>query len=104
MTKGEKIERIKNTARRVLPEGGEAWLFGSQARGNAHRDSDWDILILLDKEMISNEDHDNIAYPFREVGWDFDACINPLIFTKKEWSRNWFSPFFKNVMNERIRL
>ena len=28
-------------------------LFGSRARGNAKPDSDWDILILVDKERIN---------------------------------------------------
>mgnify|MGYP002673241882 CR=1 FL=1 len=33
-----------------LPASGKAILFGSQARGTAREDSDWDILIILDKE------------------------------------------------------
>ena len=104
MDQKEKLHRMSETARRVLPEGGTAWLFGSQARGTANRDSDWDILILLDKEKVMPEDHDTVGFPFREAGWDFNAVVNPIIYTKQDWERSWFSPFYKNVMQERIRL
>jgi len=36
-------------------------LFGSQVRGDAREDSDWDILILLNKEKLDNSDHDNYS-------------------------------------------
>lgn len=104
MEQKEILQRMSETARRVLPEGATAWLFGSQARGTANSDPDWDILILLDKEKVMPEDHDAVGFPFREAGWDFDALVNPIIYTEKDWERNWFSPFYKNVMQERIRL
>lgn len=43
------LNRIKETLRKVVPAGGHAFLYGSQARDEARPDSDWDILILLDK-------------------------------------------------------
>lgn len=30
-----------------------AFLFGSRARGTARKDSDWDLLILIDKPNLS---------------------------------------------------
>ena len=36
-----------------------------QARGDAQEGSDWDILIILDKKKEEQNDHDNIAFPFR---------------------------------------
>ena len=46
------LNRIKETLRKVVPTGGHAFLYGSQARNEARPDSDWDILILLDKPKI----------------------------------------------------
>ena len=69
MQKNEIIHSIRETARQVMPSGSRVILFGSQARGDAHHESDWDILILLDKSRIYNEDFDRVAYPLVELGW-----------------------------------
>ena len=97
-------ERIGKTVRMVSPSGTETFLFGSRARGDARRDSDWDVLILLDKNKITSADHDNISYPVRELGWEVDAEINPIMYTKTDWESKKFTPFYKNVMKEGIRL
>ena len=41
------LDRIKRTARKVMPSGTRVFLYGSRARGDAHEGSDWDILILV---------------------------------------------------------
>jgi predicted nucleotidyltransferase len=79
-------------------------LFGSRARGDAKEDSDWDIIILLDKDRITSSDIDNISYPVRELGWQIDAMINPLLYTQNEWKKKSFTPFYKNVMKEGIAI
>lgn len=88
----------------VLPTGGEAWLFGSQARGTAHADSDWDVLVLLEKESIAHTDFGVYAFPFMDEGWNIDATVIPILLTKKEWAASSFTPFYKNVMKDRIAL
>lgn len=91
-------------ADKVLPEDGEAWLFGSQARGTSHNDSDWDVLVLLNKESLSHTDFGTYAYPFIETGWDIDAMVSPILLTKREWEASSFTPFYKNVTKDRIAL
>ena len=97
------LGRIKEILRTVAPET-KAILYGSQARGDAHKDSDWDILILLDKLKIEVEDYDNVSYPLVELGWSLNECVSPVLYTLKDWMRYHFSPFVHNVKDEGIRL
>lgn len=98
------IRRIKDKAKALVPPHSEVILFGSRARGDAHEESDWDILILLDKDRIQLEDYDMYSYPFRELGWDLGQYINVVLFTKKGWQKNAASPFHQNVNEEGIKL
>ena len=49
------FEQICQLKRQILPNE-KVILFGSQARGNAKPDSDWDLLVLLDKDKKTRED------------------------------------------------
>ena len=68
----EVINRIKQVAERVLPKGSTLYLYGSRARGDYKADSDWDLLVLLDKPERDTKDWDNYAWPFTEMGWDIE--------------------------------
>lgn len=100
----EIITKIRDVANISMPRGGRMLLFGSQARGDAHEESDWDILILLDKSRIENTDFDEVAYPFIEMGWRMGIAINPLLYTYKEWEKRYFTPFYQNVQKDGIEL
>jgi len=60
--------------------------------------------VLLDKKRVSPADIDEVAYPLRELGWDFGETINTILFTKEEWNRDVASPFYQNVTREGITL
>lgn len=98
------INDIKQSLRLHLPLGGYALLYGSRARGDAHSGSDWDILIVLDKEKLMPEDYDTVSYPLRELGWEIGEYINPVMYTAKEWESSNFTPFYHNVIDDAIRL
>ena len=102
--KANVLIKLKETLRDVLPVGAHAYLYGSQARGNASLDSDWDVLILLDKQKIEAEDYDNVSYPLVELGWSLNECISPVLYTMKDWVKYRFTPFVHNVKNEGILL
>ncbi|MCQ2238242.1 MAG: nucleotidyltransferase domain-containing protein [Bacteroidaceae bacterium] len=96
------INELRRVAKDTLPESGNVILFGSRARGDAHEDSDWDVLVILDKARIEQSDYDNVSNSFTELGWELGEMIIPIMYTKKEWEEQSFTPFYKNVEREGI--
>lgn len=100
----EVLALLKKTAREKMPENTVVKLFGSRARGDAQFDSDWDILVLLDKENPTFEDKDNVFSAFYDVGFLTDQFINTVIYTKKKWQQGHFTPFYHSVEEDAIIL
>jgi len=95
------FEEIQTLKRQILPNE-KVILFGSQARGDAREDSDWDLLVLLNKEKKTFEDENTYAYPFDKMGWKRGVAINTILYSTKEWQEKSITPFYKNVEKEGI--
>ena len=97
------FNEIQTLKRQILPDE-KVILFGSQARGDAHEESDWDLLVLIDKEKKTSEDEDKYAFPFDELGWNYGVAINAKLYTQKQWEQGRIFPFYKNVMREGVEI
>ena len=104
MNRQQVIDSIQQVAKTALPKASTLLLYGSRARGDAHKGSDWDLLILLDKPELSDSDYDNVSFPFTMLGWNIGELIIPQMYTKKEWDSISFLPFHKNVEHDKIVL
>jgi len=98
------VDRIKSKGNEILPKGGQLWLYGSRARGDYRADSDWDLLVLIDKSQQQWQDFDNYVNPFIELGFEMGVAINPMLYTQKEWKEMNFTPFYHNVQNDKIEI
>jgi len=77
------------------------YLYGSRAKGNARKDSDWDLLILLNREKITSEIENEITSPLYDLEFETGEIISPIVYTLKEWNTKYnVTPFYKNVMKE----
>ena len=103
MKREEIINNIQQVAKDSLPRNATVFLYGSQARGDAHKKSDWDLLIILDTPVLTVKDY-GLAYPFRELGWKINETISPQIYSLKEWNEYSYTPFYKNVERDKIIL
>lgn len=98
------ISGIRQIAKDNMPEGSKVLLYGSRARGDNHANSDWDILLLVNKPSIEQEDYKSIVYPITSYGWDINEMIIPIIKTKKEWDEDPYTIFHKNVEQDAITI
>ena len=96
------LENIRTLKRQILPND-RMILFGSQARGDARPDSDWDLLVLLNKAKKEFEDEDIYGYPFAELGLKYDTYISAKVFSIKDWETH-PSIFRYNVEREGIEI
>lgn len=96
------VNNLREIAKKVIPVGGEVWLYGSRARGEANDNSDWDLLLLLDKDTRTNDDFERYSVPFIDYGFSLGQVVMPHLYTKKQWKELNFSPFAKNVEHDKV--
>ena len=83
----------------------EIYLYGSRARGDEKKASDWDLLILLNKQSISFDIETRFMDELYEIELETGEVISPLIYSKKDWIENHsITPLFENIQKEGIRI
>ena len=99
----EILSAIRQLLKNIAPDA-KVILFGSRARKDSKSNSDWDILIILNKPKVEHSDFDTISYPLYELGWTLGERFSSKIYTISDWQKRKFTPFYKNVEKEGILL
>jgi len=96
------LSNIKTLVQSDYPSA-EIILYGSRSRREENADSDWDILVIVEKD-ISEKEKIAINYKIFDVEIASGEVINAIIHTRKEWSSPLLQamPFYTNVMNEGV--
>ena len=103
MEQKQVIQRITELGKQILPQGASLWLYGSRARGDARPDSDYDLLILLDKDRVTRSDYD-YSHAFFWDGMKVGEEVNAHIYTKNDWCKWACAPFNENVEEDKLIL
>ena len=83
----------------------EVYLYGSQARLNAKRLSDQDLLILLNKPNVTFDFETKFMDEFYELELETGEIISPLIYSKNDWDSNYsITPLFEKIKREGVKL
>ncbi|MCF8362497.1 MAG: nucleotidyltransferase domain-containing protein [Prolixibacteraceae bacterium] len=99
-TKNTILNQIKKIIKDKEPSA-KIYLYGSRSRGTAKKDSDWDLLILLNKDKISSEIEKEITYPLYDLEFDTGEIISPMIYSEKEWNSKYkVTPLYQNILKE----
>lgn len=105
MQRSRIIKDIRDLLAKIMPKGASVFLFGSQARGDFSPESDWDLLILLPRQnKIDMNIRGALSMPFYMLGAELGIEINPLLYTDQEWQQRSFTPFYKNVTEEGVKI
>ena len=101
MEKAQVIDNIRSVAARVLPKGSTLYLYGSRARNDNREDSDWDLLLLLDKKGNEADDFRLYAYPIMERGFDLWQYFSVHTYSKTDWYKGPHNMYYYNVERDK---
>lgn len=105
MLRTKTLGKITKLLAKILPRDASAYVFGSQARGDYSDNSDWDILILLNGDVpLKIEERGALSMPIYMLSAELGVAINPLLYTNSEWEKRSLTPFYKNVIKDRIKI
>lgn len=100
----EILSKIRDVVSGIAPKS-EVYPYGSRARGISKKQSDWDILILLNITRITFDFEKRIIDALYDIEIETGEVISPLIYTKKDWDNKYFfTPIYENINRDGIRL
>lgn len=83
----------------------EIYLYGSQARGDAKKYSDWDLLVLLNTKNVSFSQETKLMDDFYDLELETGEIMSPLVYSKSEWNeKHSITPLFEIIKKEGIKI
>ena len=98
MTDADFLQAVKRSVQEIDPQA-EVWLFGSRARGDARPDSDWDFLVLTEKQAnwtFKRQVRDRLY----DVGFETNHQISTVIQSKSSLPFLTVTELYQNVIDE----
>jgi len=98
------LEQVTQAIHEIEPNA-EIILYGSQARGDAVPESDWDFLVIVEG-VASDERTDRIRHRLYEIEWESGEVLSSLVRTREEWNSGLYQvlPIHQRIDQEGVRL
>lgn len=97
------ISLIKENIREVDPKA-EVVLFGSRARGDERKDSDWDLLILTEYP-VSFKVEQRFRHHLFDLELELGEAFSTFVYSKTDWElKHSVTPLYQNVSKEGIHI
>jgi predicted nucleotidyltransferase len=91
----QKVNEIDNTA--------EVILYGSRARGDNKRDSDWDVMILLKQKNVDKKVEQIFRHNLLDLELEIGVPISVFVYSKSDWEGKYsMTPLFRSIKKEGI--
>jgi predicted nucleotidyltransferase len=91
----QKVNEIDNTA--------EVILYGSRARGDNKRDSDWDVMILLKQSNVDKKEEQIFRHHLLDLELEIGVPISVFVYSKSDWEGKYsITPLFRSIKKEGI--
>ena len=92
------VKLVKQEVIKIDPKA-EVILFGSRARGDFRKDSDWDFLVLLN-QPLTKDLKELILDKLYDLELRTDSVISTIIHTKSEWEDRAVTPIYQIIKKE----
>jgi predicted nucleotidyltransferase len=93
----QKVNEIDNTA--------EIILYGSRARGDNKRDSDWDVMILLKRKNVDKNIEQTFRHHLFDLELEIGVPISVFVYSKSDWEGKYsVTPLFRSIKKEGINI
>jgi predicted nucleotidyltransferase len=102
MTRNELTYKVKESIRSIDPKA-KIILFGSRARGDNNKQSDWDFLILTSSQVDDGKKKE-IRNKLIDTELEAEEVISTLIFSQTRWQDYVVTPLYQNVIRDGIEL
>jgi predicted nucleotidyltransferase len=91
----QKVNELDNTA--------EVILYGSRAKGESKRDSDWDVMILLNRKYVGKKVEQTFRLHLLDIELEIGVPVSVFVYSKSEWEGKYsITPLFKSIKKEGI--
>jgi len=101
--KKELLSKIKEQVQSIESDS-EVFLFGSQARGEERKDSDWDILILTPNKA-DLKDEQIFRHKLFYLELEYGVAFSTFVYSKYDWNHKYsVTPFYNNIIKEGIKI